>query len=209
MGDRKKPPLPMSRAMSDVGKAFKKAKVLTNDTTPAKGKQISGRKLTGKRPKPAPLPECVAGAEEDRPLPWEPEAVKKLIEDVERFRTQSSGDDIQVIALRKFSEVAEMWSLTDEEAASLLNMPTSEWRQAKKDHSLPLTNEQLCRLSALFGIHKALEMYLSQPLSRTWIKLENSGPDFKGQRPVDELIHGGLPSMIRERRNLTALCAGN
>ena len=142
-------------------------------------------------------------------MPWEPEAVRKLIEDVECFRNLSSGDDIQVMALRKFGEVAEMWSLTDDEAAGLLNMTTSEWRKAKKDHAIPLTNEQLCRLSALFGIHKALEIYLGQPLSRTWIKLENNGPDFKGQRPVDEMIHGGLPSMIRERQNLAALCAGN
>ena len=156
-----------------------------------------------------PSPKSTPTTENDPPLPWEPEAVAKLIDGAERLRNLPSGDNIEVIALRKFSKVAEMWSLTDQEAASLLNMPISEWRQARKSHSIPLTNEQLCRLSALFGIHKALEMYLSEPLSRTWITRENSGSDFNGQRPVDELIHGGLPSMIRERVNLMAMCVGN
>lgn len=144
-----------------------------------------------------------------RPLPWEPEAVKKLIEDAEHLRNLPSGKDIQVVALRKFREVAKMWSLKDQEAAKLLDMPISEWKLAKKDHSIPLTNEQLCRLSALFGIYEALKIYLSEPLSSTWITRENSGSDFKGRRPVDELIEGGLPSMLRERQNLTAMCVGN
>ena len=156
-----------------------------------------------------PSPKSTPTTENDPPLPWEPEAVAKLVEGADRVRNLPSGTDIEVFALREFEDIVKTWSLTDQEAAGLLNMPISEWTQAKKDRSMAVTNEQLCRLIALMGIRKSLEIYLSEPLSRTWITRENSGSDFKGRRPVDELITGGLPSMIRERVNLMAMCVGN
>ncbi|MDA7430148.1 MbcA/ParS/Xre antitoxin family protein [Primorskyibacter aestuariivivens] len=117
--------------------------------------------------------------------------------------------DRQAIALKAFGRIAEAWSLTQPEAAGLADMSVSTWKRAKKPgFSGDLTRDQMLRLSALIGLYKSLELYFSRPLARDWVKLPNQGPEFDGARPVDAMIAGGLPKILRVRSYVDALRGG-
>lgn len=117
--------------------------------------------------------------------------------------------EARAVALKAYSRIAESWSLTLREAAALADMSESTWKRAKRPgFAGDLTRDQMLRLSAIVGIYKALELYFGQPLARQWIKLPNSGPEFDGTRPIDAMIAGGLPKMLRVRTYLDALRGG-
>jgi hypothetical protein len=100
-------------------------------------------------------------------------------------------------------------SLTVPEAAALADMSLSTWKRAKKpDYAGELTRDQMLRLSALVGLYKALELYFSPALARDWVRLANRGPEFDGARPIDAMIAGGLPKILRVRAYVDALRGG-
>lgn len=115
----------------------------------------------------------------------------------------------QAVALKAYARISEAWSLTLREAAALADMSDSTWKRAKKPgYSGDLTRDQMLRLSALIGVFKSLELYYDAPLSREWVKLANQGPEFDGARPIDAMILGGLPKVMRVRGYLDALRGG-
>ncbi len=119
------------------------------------------------------------------------------------------GLDRQVVGLKAFARIAEAWSLTQREAAELADMSESTWKRAKKPgFAGDLTRDQMLRLSALIGLFKSLELYFNEPISREWVKLSNQGPEFDGARPLDKMIAGGLPKILRVRGYLDALRGG-
>jgi hypothetical protein len=71
-----------------------------------------------------------------------------------------------------------------------------------------LTHDQMLRLSALIGLYKSLELYFNEPIAGEWVKLPNRGPEFDGARPVDAMIAGGLPKILRVRSYVDALRGG-
>lgn len=116
---------------------------------------------------------------------------------------------INAVALKAYSRVAEDWGLSLREAAGLADMSESTWKRARKpDFAGELTKDQLLRLSAVVGIYKALELFFSPPLSRSWFTRPNTGPLFGGGRPVDTVIDGGLPQILAVRTYLDALRGG-
>jgi hypothetical protein len=120
-----------------------------------------------------------------------------------------AAPDVQSVALKAFSRIAEAWSLTAAEAAGLADMSESTWKRAKKPaFAGDLTHDQMLRLSALVGLYKSLELYFNPPIAAHWIKLANQGPEFDGQRPIDAMINGGLPKIIRVRSYVDALRGG-
>lgn len=117
--------------------------------------------------------------------------------------------EARAVALKAYSRIAESWSLTLREAAALADMSESTWKRARRPgFAGDLTRDQMLRLSAIVGIYKALELYFGQPLARQWIKLPNRGPEFDGAQPIDAMIAGGLPKMLRVRTYLDALRGG-
>lgn len=117
--------------------------------------------------------------------------------------------DVQSVALKAFSRVAGAWSLTAAEAAGLADMSESTWKRARKPaFAGELTRDQMLRLSALAGLYKSLELYFNPPLDRQWVKLANQGPEFEGRRPIDAMIQGGLPKILRVRTYVDALRGG-
>jgi uncharacterized protein (DUF2384 family) len=120
-----------------------------------------------------------------------------------------SMPDRQAVALKAFARVAEAWSLTTREAAALADMSESTWKRAKKPgYAGELTRDQMLRLGALVGLYKALELYFSEPIARDWVKLPNRGPEFDGARPIEAMIAGGLPKILRVRSYVDALRGG-
>lgn len=117
--------------------------------------------------------------------------------------------DVQAVALKAYSRIAEMWSLTGREAAALADMSESTWKRARKPaFAGELTRDQMLRLSALVGLYKSLELYFNRPITSQWVKLANRGPEFDGQRPIDAMIDGGLPKILRVRTYVDALRGG-
>ncbi|OJW19305.1 MAG: DUF2384 domain-containing protein [Rhodospirillales bacterium 69-11] len=122
---------------------------------------------------------------------------------------ERSHNDVQSVALKAFSRIAEAWSLTGPEAAFLVDMTESTWKRAKRPgYSGVLTRDQMLRLSGLIGLFKSLELFFNTPISGQWIKLPNKGPEFAGQRPLDAMIAGGLPKILRVRGFVDALRGG-
>lgn len=60
----------------------------------------------------------------------------------------------------------------------------------------------------VIGIYKSLELYLSEPLARTWFTRWNGGPLFGGSRPVNSAADGGLPQILAVRTYLDAMPGG-
>jgi hypothetical protein len=120
-----------------------------------------------------------------------------------------AAQDKQKVALKAFARIAEAWSLTVSEAASLTDMSGSTWKRARRpEYAGELTRDQMLRLSAMIGLYKSLELYFSEAVSRSWVKMPNRGPEFDGARPVDAMIRGGLPKILRVRGYVDALRGG-
>lgn len=121
----------------------------------------------------------------------------------------SSPTDMQSVGLKAYSRLTAEWRLTLREAAQLLDVSESTWKRIKAGQfSGDLTRDQMLRLSALVGLYKALALYFDSPLSEQWVKLENTGPLFDGQRPLARMIEGGLPTIIAVRTYVDALRGG-
>lgn len=130
-------------------------------------------------------------------------------EEMESLLRERPLADFQSVGLKAFSRIADSWSLTAREAAALADMSLSTWKRARKpDFSGDLTQDQMLRLSALVGLYKALELYFDPPISREWVKLPNKGPGFDGARPLDAMIAGSLPKILRVRSYVDALRGG-
>lgn len=128
---------------------------------------------------------------------------------MEHLVLEHAVPDRKGVALKAFARIAEAWSLTQREAAALADMSESTWKRAKKPgFAGDLTRDQLLRLSALIGLYKSLELYFDGPISRDWARLPNRGPEFDGARPVDAMIEGGLPKILRVRGYVDALRGG-
>jgi len=128
---------------------------------------------------------------------------------VENLVLERPVPDRQGVALKAFARIAEAWALTTHEAAALADMSDSTWKRAKKPgYAGELTRDQMLRLSAIVGLYKSLELFFSEPISRDWVRLANRGPEFDGARPVDAMIAGGLPKILRVRDYVDALRGG-
>lgn len=124
------------------------------------------------------------------------------------IRERAAGE-VKAVALKAFGTIVESWSLTGREAAQLADMSETTWKRAKKPgFAGDLTRDQILRLSALVGLYKALELYFDPPIARRWVKLPNRGPEFEGARPLDVMIQGGLPKILRVRSYVDALRGG-
>ena len=82
------------------------------------------------------------------------------------------------------------------------------FRMKKGEWSGTLSQDTLTRISALIGIFKGLRLLFSEPLSDEWVRLPNKGPLYRGRRPVDAMIEGGIPKMLEVRRHIDALRGG-
>ena len=104
----------------------------------------------------------------------------------------------------------EIWRLSAAEICALLgDISGRTWfRMKRAEWGGTLSQDVLTRISALLGIFKGLQLLFSEPLGNEWVRLPNKGPLYRGRRPVDVMIEGGIPKMIEVRRHIDALCAG-
>ena len=111
--------------------------------------------------------------------------------------------------VKAIARIAENWSLTNAEAASLFDVPTATWSRMKAGaYKGNLGQDKMMRASLLIGIFKGLRLLFHGPLEKGWLKQPNSGPAFPGQTPVDKMIAGGIPAIMTVRRHIDALRGG-
>jgi len=113
-------------------------------------------------------------------------------------------------AIRGVVALADLWRLGASEASALLgDISERSWfRLKKRESDEALAQDQLMRISLLVGIFKGLRLIFSEPLADEWVRLPNQGAVFGGQAPLDLMIRGGIPAMVRVRQHVDSLRGG-
>ncbi len=113
-------------------------------------------------------------------------------------------------ALRVFVNIVRKWELTEAQARGLLGGVASSTFHAWKTRprGRQLDQDTLTRISLVIGIYKALNIYFGKPWADRWITLQNRGPLFAGQAPIDYMLRNGQPGMMEVRRLLDAWRGG-
>ncbi len=120
----------------------------------------------------------------------------------------SEKDQITAV-VKAVVRTADAWGLTNSEAASLFDVPTATWSRMKSGtYKGNLDQDKVTRASLLIGLFKGLRLLFNGPLTYAWPKTKNTGEDFGGQTPVEVMIAGGIPSMMRARQHIDALRGG-
>jgi hypothetical protein len=113
-------------------------------------------------------------------------------------------------AIKVFVNIARKWELNEIQARGLLGGVASStfhaWKTKPKGKQLD--QDTLTRVSLIIGIYKALNIYFGKPWADRWITLENRGPLFAGQAPIDYMLRQGQPGMAEVRRMLDAWRGG-
>src|SRR5215471_10180009 len=112
-------------------------------------------------------------------------------------------------AVPAFFKLAQAWRLRDESARQLLGgVSNGVFYQLKRGQKKVLDQDKLTRISLLLGIFKALNILYSRKLADSWVSLPNSNPMFEGEMPLDYMIKGGVPALVRVRQLLDARRGG-
>lgn len=95
------------------------------------------------------------------------------------------------------------WRLTDEQAATLLDLGLRSYRRWKAGDVGRIGRDGKTRLSNLMGIHKALRIIFAEPArGYRWIKAPNEA--FGGRSALAVMLGGELTDLMRVRRYLDA-----
>jgi hypothetical protein len=96
-----------------------------------------------------------------------------------------------------------LWGVTDEQAATLLDMTPRTFQRWKHGEPGRLGRDGKARLSNLIGIHKALRLIFREPQrGYAWIKAGNAA--FGGASALEMMLGGELTDLMRVRRYLDA-----
>jgi hypothetical protein len=113
-------------------------------------------------------------------------------------------------AIRTFFNVAQAWSLTNEEQRGLLGWPPeSTFFKYKGGDPGTLSFDMLTRISLVLGIYKDLHILYPEPeLADRWVKLPNSNALFGGKPALFLMVDGGMDGLYQVRRLLDSRRGG-
>jgi hypothetical protein len=121
----------------------------------------------------------------------------------EAFRPDPVTQQEAAAMFRAALNLFAKWELTDEQAATLLDMPVRSYRRWKAEGPGRISRDGRARLSNLMGIHKALRIIFSEPQrGYAWIRAGNTA--FAGASALDVMLGGELADIMRVRRYLDA-----
>jgi hypothetical protein len=120
---------------------------------------------------------------------------------VSAFRPDPITQDEAAAMFRAVLNLFGKWELTDEQAATLLDMPVRSYRRWKAEGPGRVSRDGRARLSNLMGIHKALRIIFSEgSRGYSWIRSANDA--FAGASALDVMLGGELTDIMRVRRYL-------
>jgi hypothetical protein len=116
--------------------------------------------------------------------------------------------------LRAFLAIADLWGLGEEQRRILLGLPSRStyhgWARAVREHrEINLDLDVLLRISAVLGIHKALQiLHLTEAAGIAWLQAPNDAPVFGGRPPIAVMMAGSQDALLTVRRHLDAARGG-
>ncbi len=116
--------------------------------------------------------------------------------------------------LRTFLAIADRWDLTELERLLILGTPSRStyfgWIKAARDHrELMLPTDTLIRISAILGIHQAMQiLFAIDHEQAAWLKNPHRSQPFAGQPPIALIAGGTQDGLMAVRRFLGALRGG-
>ncbi|HEX5434784.1 MAG TPA: antitoxin Xre-like helix-turn-helix domain-containing protein [Candidatus Angelobacter sp.] len=112
-------------------------------------------------------------------------------------------------AIRAFLKIADAWKLKDADARNLLGgISNGSFYDLKAHPDKRLDQDRLTRISLIVGTFKALNILYSRKLADSWISLPNSNPMFGGDTPLNYVVRGGVPALVKVRQLLDARRGG-
>lgn len=117
--------------------------------------------------------------------------------------------------LRTFLAIAGQWELTEGQRLLLLGSPARPtyhvWARAARSGGDPaLSVDTLTRVSAVLGIHAALQALFTEGQDRAaWLRGPHDAAAFNGQAPLDLATGGTMDGLLSVRRFLDAACTGS
>jgi uncharacterized protein (DUF2384 family) len=119
------------------------------------------------------------------------------------FNPDPITQDEAAAMFRAVMKLFGLWSVTDEQAATLLDMPLRTYRRWKAGDVGRIDRDGAARLSNLIGIHKALRIIFREPQrAYTWVSAANAA--FGGRTALEVMLGGELTDLMRVRRYLDA-----
>lgn len=115
-----------------------------------------------------------------------------------------SPDEVQAMQ-RAFVKLANLWQITDDQAAVLMgDISVRTYRRWKVGDFGRAGVDTAARLSNLMGVHKALRLLFKEPgRGYGWIKRAND--IFGGASALDIMLGGQITDIMRVRRYLDAM----
>ncbi|HZZ33556.1 MAG TPA: MbcA/ParS/Xre antitoxin family protein, partial [Phenylobacterium sp.] len=116
--------------------------------------------------------------------------------------------------MRSFTAIADLWGLNEEQRRLILGMPSRStfhaWMKAAREHrDVTLDVDVLTRISAVLGIHQALELlHDEEPAAIAWLRRPHLAPVFGGQPPLSLVVSGTQDGLLHVRRFLDAARGG-
>ena len=98
------------------------------------------------------------------------------------------------------------WAVDDRRAMAIMDAPESAYyRWSENPEKAQLTEEQIKRMSYIFGIYKRLQVLLPDPaIADSWVSNPNGATIFGGRPPLDLMSSGRLEELRRIRDYLEA-----
>jgi hypothetical protein len=126
---------------------------------------------------------------------------------VHAFRPDPISDAEAAAMFRAAVSLFARWNLTDEQAATLLDMPVRSYGRWKAGGPGRIDRDGKARLSNLMGVHKALRIIFREPQrGYAWIRAPNAA--FDGRSALEIMLGGELTDLMRVRRYLDAERSG-
>jgi uncharacterized protein (DUF2384 family) len=117
-------------------------------------------------------------------------------------------------AMRTFLAIADLWGLTEEQRLRVLGYPSRStfhgWAKAAREHEvLTLSADLLMRISAVLGIHQALQLLFgSERDGIAWLRRPHAATVFAGSPPIDWIVSGTQDGLMTVRRFLDGARGG-
>ncbi|WP_193370926.1 MbcA/ParS/Xre antitoxin family protein [Pelagibius marinus] len=119
------------------------------------------------------------------------------------FSATPLSDEEGAAMFRAAVNLFRHWDITDEAAATLLDLTVRTYRRWKAEGPGRISRDGKARLSNLMGIHKALRIIFREPQrAYAWIKAPNEA--FGNRSALEVMLGGELTDLMRVRRYLDA-----
>jgi antitoxin Xre/MbcA/ParS-like protein len=116
--------------------------------------------------------------------------------------------------LRTFLAIADLWGLNEEQRLLILGYPSRStyhhWCKLARQHgSFTLDVDTLTRISAVLGIHQALNiLFANERLGVAWLRGPHQAAVFGGRPPLDLVTSGSQDALLTVRRFLDGARGG-